>query len=104
MHRYAAPGIYTVSLAAFDQWGNMGWFTTDITVGSEAPISVEERTEWWIDNQAFGAIVVFIGALVIASIYVGVIGPRKGGVHWAIMMMIGAVALVLILQIYGVIA
>ncbi len=105
VHQYGAAGTYLVTVVLFDDFGNIGYTTREVTVGDP---TIEDQhaahLKWWFETQFIVLAGIIAGSIIIAGIYVYVADRHYGGANRLFpvaIIVLGVICALLYLREYG---
>jgi PKD repeat protein len=80
-HQYERAGTYLVTLALFDDWGNIGYTTRMVTVGDPEADQTMAYLEWWFEERFIMFMAIVVASIILAGIYVYLADKQWGGAN-----------------------
>lgn len=101
VHQYGVAGVYAVTLILYDEFGNAGYVTKDLTVGDPDADQAEAYLNYWINERMAGAIAIMVISVLLAALYVYVADKEWGGAHRLFPVAVIALGFIIALLVYG---
>jgi PKD repeat protein len=101
VHQYDHAGTYTVTVVLFDEIGNAGYTTREITVGEPDKDQTQAYIDYWLNERLAGVVAVIIISFALAALYVYIADKQWGGANRVFPVAIIAMGLIVALLVFG---